>query len=67
MKIVRNQPVVARLQTPFIFLELASVIMALSFSTWLAQFNNFAIEQAAFTGAEIGVFPNCLRRGMARI
>ena len=27
----------------------------LSFATWQALLNNFAIERAAFTGAEIGI------------
>ncbi len=41
--------------TPFLFLALASVIVALTFSGWMAMLNNFAIEKAQFTGAEIGM------------
>lgn len=55
MNTLRSHPAIARLQTPFVFLALATVVMALSFSTWLALLNNFAIESAAFTGAEIGM------------
>ena len=42
-------------QTPFIFLVVASIVMSATFAAWLAMLNNFAIEQAAFTGAEIGI------------
>ncbi len=41
-------------QTPFIFLVIASVVMTTTFAAWMAMLNNFAIEKAAFTGAEIG-------------
>jgi len=34
---------------------LMAVAMPLSFSTWMALINNFAIERAAFTGVEIGI------------
>ena len=37
------------------FLIVTSILMALTFSGWLALLNNFAIEKAAFTGAEIGM------------
>ncbi|WP_444994516.1 hypothetical protein [Aliikangiella sp. IMCC44359] len=37
------------------FLVVTTVLMALTFSGWLAMLNNFAIEKAAFTGAEIGM------------
>ncbi|MEP6390682.1 MAG: MFS transporter [Halioglobus sp.] len=37
------------------FLLAAAFIMPLTFSVWQALLNNFAIERAAFTGAEIGV------------
>lgn len=42
-------------QTPFIFLVVASIVMSATFAAWLAMLNNFAIEQAAFTGVEIGI------------
>ncbi|MEH6346837.1 MAG: MFS transporter [Bermanella sp.] len=37
------------------FLIVTSILMALTFSAWLAMLNNFAIERAAFSGAEIGI------------
>lgn len=40
---------------PEVLLVLMSLAMPLSFSTWQALLNNFAIERAAFTGVEIGV------------
>ena len=42
-------------QTPFVFLALSSVIMNLAFAGWMAMLNNFTIEVAGFTGAEIGM------------
>ncbi len=40
---------------PEVFLVLMAVAMPLSFSVWRALLNNFALEQAAFTGVEIGI------------
>ena len=40
---------------PDILLLLMAGAVPLSFATWQALLNNFAIEQAAFTGAEIGI------------
>ncbi len=37
-----------------VFLVMTAVAMPISFSTWQALFNNFAENQAAFTGVEIG-------------
>ncbi|MCO7224241.1 MFS transporter [Pleionea sp. CnH1-48] len=37
------------------FLVISSVLMALTFAGWAALLNNFVVEQAAFTGAEIGM------------
>lgn len=37
------------------FLVVTSILIALTFSAWLAMLNNFAIERAAFSGAEIGI------------
>lgn len=37
------------------FLILLAVASSLSFSVWHALLNNFAVEQAAFTGREIGI------------
>jgi len=42
-------------QRPEVLLILLSIAMPLSFSTWMALLNNFAIERAAFTGVEIGI------------
>ena len=41
--------------TPFVFLAVASIIMSVTFAGWMAMLNNFVIEQAAFTGSEIGM------------
>ena len=41
--------------SPFVFLAVASIVMAVTFAGWMAMLNNFVIEQAAFTGAEIGM------------
>lgn len=40
---------------PEVLLILLSVAMPISFATWMALLNNFAIERAAFTGVEIGI------------
>jgi len=42
-------------QTPFTYLALATITMSVTFSAWLAMLNNFSIETANFTGAEIGM------------
>ena len=42
-------------QTPKNLLILMSVAMTIGFATWMALLNNFVIERAAFTGAEIGM------------
>ncbi|MBE0364478.1 hypothetical protein PULV_a2822 [Pseudoalteromonas ulvae UL12] len=42
-------------QTPFVFLGVASAVIAITFSAWMAMLNNFAIERAQFGGAEIGI------------
>ncbi len=45
----------AKWRRPEILLLLMAAAVPLSFATWQALLNNFAIERAAFTGAEIGV------------
>ena len=40
---------------PEILLLVFAAAAPLSFSTWQALLNNFAIERAAFTGAEMGI------------
>ena len=42
-------------RNPITLLVLMSVAMPLAFNTWSALLNNFAVEQAAFTGVEIGI------------
>ena len=42
-------------QRPDILLVLMAAAVPLSFATWQALLNNFAIEAAAFTGREIGI------------
>ena len=44
-----------RLQNPVVLLILLTVAGSLSFSVWQVLLNNFVIEQAAFTGREIGI------------
>lgn len=44
-----------RLHQPQILLILLAAIGSLSFSVWHALLNNFAVERAGFTGAEIGI------------
>jgi hypothetical protein len=43
------------LQKPEVFLYLFAAAVPLSFAAWQALINNFSIEQAAFTGVEIGI------------
>ena len=45
----------SRWQQPFMLLALMAVAMPLSFSVWQALLNNFSVDRAAFTGAEIGI------------
>ena len=40
---------------PEVLLIVMALAMPLSFSTWQALLNNFAIEEASFTGVEIGI------------
>lgn len=42
-------------RSPEVLLLLISGGAALSFATWMALLNNFAVERAAFTGIEIGI------------
>ena len=44
-----------RWRNPEMLLLLMAAAAPLSFATWMALLNNFAIERAAFTGAEMGV------------
>ncbi len=42
-------------RSPVAMLMLMSVAMQLSFATWRSLINNFTVERAGFTGAEIGM------------
>ena len=42
-------------RSPEVFLLLMATAMPLSFYTWMALINNFAVERAAFTGVEMGI------------
>lgn len=42
-------------QTPKHLLMLVSIIVPMAFASWQALLNNFVIEKAHFTGAEIGL------------
>jgi hypothetical protein len=42
-------------QTKKAFLIITSILMTLTFSAWAALLNNFVVEQANFTGVEIGL------------
>ncbi|WP_194704561.1 MFS transporter [Vibrio sp. S11_S32] len=42
-------------QTPQIFLLLVSIVVPIAFASWQALLNNFVIEKAGFTGADIGL------------
>ena len=42
-------------RNPEVLLILLAAAMSVSFSVWQALLNNFVVERAAFTGAEIGV------------
>ncbi|MCP4391631.1 MAG: MFS transporter [Gammaproteobacteria bacterium] len=43
------------MQKPEVFLYLFAAAVPISFAAWQALINNFAIEQASFTGIEIGI------------
>ncbi|MBE0366750.1 MFS transporter [Pseudoalteromonas aurantia] len=42
-------------RSPFGFLAIATSVMAITFAGWMALLNNFAIEAAQFTGANMGM------------
>ncbi|MBQ4850599.1 MFS transporter [Pseudoalteromonas sp. MMG012] len=44
-----------QLRSPFGFLAIATSVMAITFAGWMALLNNFAIEAAQFTGANMGM------------
>jgi hypothetical protein len=48
-------PSLAHWKNPKTFLILISIVVPIAFSTWNALLNNFVIEKAAFTGADIGL------------
>lgn len=50
-----SQPLKQRLLQPEILLYLIAAAVPLSFATWRALLNNFAIESAGFSGIEMGI------------
>ena len=44
---------------PEVLLFLMAGAVPMSFATWQALLNNFAIERAAFSGADMGVLQSC--------
>jgi len=52
---IHDSPIKYSWQTPKTLLILIAIILPISFASWQALLNNFAIEKAAFTGAEIGL------------
>ncbi|MBT4077868.1 MAG: MFS transporter, partial [Gammaproteobacteria bacterium] len=44
-----------RLQQPEMLLYVMAAAVPLSFASWRALINNFAIEQASFSGIEMGI------------
>ena len=50
-----NTAIKFRWQRPELLLLLMASAVPLTFATWQALLNNFAIERAAFTGAEMGI------------
>jgi hypothetical protein len=44
-----------KLHSPESLLLAMAFIMPLVFSVWMALLNNFVVEKASFTGAEIGI------------
>ncbi|MCF6437397.1 hypothetical protein BET10_01160 [Pseudoalteromonas amylolytica] len=45
----------SRWKTPFGFLTLSTIVMAVTFAAWTALLNNFAVEAAQFNGANMGM------------
>nr|WP_171041048.1 MFS transporter [Pseudoalteromonas aurantia] len=52
---MNNKMSLVTMRSPFGFLAIATSIMAITFAGWMALLNNFAIEAAQFTGANMGV------------
>ncbi len=52
---MNSRPEIPLWQRPATLLVLMAVAVPLSFAAWQALLNNFAIEQAAFTGREMGI------------
>ena len=48
-------PLSSKLRSPESLLLAMAFIMPLVFSVWMALLNNFVLEQANFTGVEIGI------------
>ncbi|MCG8505329.1 MAG: MFS transporter [Sphingomonadales bacterium] len=54
-ELAETSPIKHGWRRPEILLYLLAAAVPLSFATWSALLNNFAIERAAFTGAEMGI------------
>jgi len=52
---MNNKMSLVTMRSPFGFLAIATSIMAITFAGWMALLNNFAIEAAQFTGANMGM------------
>ncbi len=50
-----SEPIAATWRNPKVLLFVMAAAMPLSMGTWTALINNFAIEHAAFNGADIGI------------
>ena len=55
IRVLLMPPALKRWNSPEFLLYLMAAAIPFSFQTWQALLNNFAIEQASFTGAEIGI------------
>ena len=49
------RPAIKSWQSPINFLILMSIVVPLAFATWQTLLNNFVIEKAGFSGADIGL------------
>jgi len=55
LKVQNARMLKQHLQKPEVFLYLFAAAVPLSFASWQALINNFVVEQAGFTGIEIGI------------
>ncbi|MCE0495643.1 MFS transporter [Vibrio salinus] len=50
-----KSPETSTWRNPTTFLIMVSIVVPIAFSSWMALLNNFAIEKAGFTGADMGL------------